>query len=76
MHAYSRPKVFECLVLSALFQNDYEPHEDLYTDVHLLRMTQLLGPFPKHFLAGCSVKRAYFDDKGEKCVEFTTIIGC
>lgn len=58
-------QVYEYLVDGSLFHNSETPDERAYTDLHLRRMVEFLGPFPKEILINCSLRAEYFDDRGE-----------
>ena len=57
-------KVFENLTGSALFEL-YESPSVTLADSHLQRMIEHLGGFPLSFLADCSRRTKYFNEKGE-----------
>lgn len=57
------PQVFEYLVTNPLFQL-YESSSISTEDSHLRRIIEHLGPFPENFLAGCSRREKYFNDRG------------
>jgi serine/threonine-protein kinase SRPK3 len=42
----------------------HESSSVTFTDTHLQRILEHIGPFPAHFLAVCSHRAEYFDEKG------------
>ena len=40
--------------------------DNFLVDVHLQKMEEYLGPFPKRFLDSCSRRAKFFDEEGER----------
>lgn len=66
-------KVFEHLIGFAFFEL-YESSTVSLVDSHLQRMIEHLGDFPPNFLADCSKRAEYFNDKGEQSKIFPTVL--
>jgi hypothetical protein len=62
-------KVFEHLTGFAFFEL-YESSTVSLADSHLQRMIEHLGDFPQNFLANCSRRAHYFNEKGEQSKMF------
>ena len=57
-------QVFEYLSGTSLFQL-HESSSVTFTDVHLQRLIEYLGPLPEAFLSKCRSRDKYFDGQGE-----------
>jgi hypothetical protein len=73
-------KVFEHLTNGFAFFELHESWTVSLADSHLQRMVEHLGDFPQNFLAKCSRRAEYFNEKGEQSKTFpiciTALTGC
>jgi serine/threonine-protein kinase SRPK3 len=51
------------VINTCLFQL-HESSSVTFTDIHLQRILEHIGPFPAHFLAACSRRAEYFNEQG------------
>lgn len=71
MHTH-RTQLFELLVPGVMFHLDAPAGMD-FTQVHLARIKELLGPFPGSFLDCCLERGNYFNDQGEYLIVFFSV---